>query len=301
MQKFRCGTVALIGRPNVGKSTLLNEIVGQKIAIVSDKAQTTRRRMLGIATGENYQIIFVDTPGMHKPITQLGKILNQTAEATVPDVDVILVVVDSSTPPGKDDQEIAQMLEAAGIFKEPRQKPTLLCLNKMDLLKAENVEANVNGYSQLFHTEEQMLTSFRRKQNIEKLLQLIVKDLPEGDPIYSEDEVTDMPMRVLAAEIVREKVLHNTHHEVPYSVATITENWEEVDGLVKIDVAIVVERDSQKGIIIGKKGQMAKKVGTDARTEIEALLGKRVFLKLFVKVREDWRSNPRILKDLDLL
>jgi GTP-binding protein Era len=171
----------------------------------------------------------------------------------------------------------------------------------MDLLKPEGVEAHVRGYCELFHTEEWMFTSFRKKQNIDKLTWLITKHLPEREPLYSEDEITDTPMRVLAAEIVREKVLLNTHHEVPYSVATVVEHWEEDADLARIDVAIVVERESHKAIVIGQKGKMIKKIGTEARLEIEELLGKHVFVKLFVKVREDWRSNPRMLKDLGYL
>ncbi len=300
MENFRCGFVALIGRPNVGKSTLLNTIIGQKISIVSNKVQTTRRQLLGILTEENHQAIFVDTPGVHKPLTHLGKILNETTQRALSDVDVVLAVVDSSTPPGKDDTSIAKMIESA---LEYSKKPILLCLNKMDLLKAENVVEHVESYCELFKTKQYMFTSSTKNQNIDKLKNLIFQILPEGPSIFPEDTLTDLPMRILAAEIVREKALHLTKKEVPYGIATLVDLWEEQpeSNLTRIELSIVVERESQKGILIGKHGSMLKAIGTAARIEIESFLGHKVFLKLFVKVRVDWRQNLRYLSDFGYL
>ena len=212
----------------------------------------------------------------------------------------MIVVVDSSTPPGKDDTAIAKMIESA---IGPSEKMVLLCLNKMDLLKAENVVAHVEGYCKLFKTEQYMFTSFTKNQNIDKLKDLIFHTLPEGDPIFPKDTLTDLPMRILAAEIVREKALHLTKKEVPYGIATLVDLWEEEPDskLTRIELSIVVERESQKGILIGKQGSMLKAIGTAARLEIESLIGHKVFLKLFVKVREDWRQNLRYLSDFGYL
>lgn len=306
---MKVGYVALIGKPNVGKSTLLNTVVGQHIAIVSDKAQTTRRRMLGIATTADYQIVFVDTPGIHEPHTHLGKILNETAREATIDVDMILVVVDASVAPSKEDEAIASMLKATGALKKddggdwvalPKVE---LCLNKMDLLKAENVVDHVDGYCTLFGTDKYMLTSLTKHQNVEKLIELVLQQLPEGELIYDEDELTDTPMRVLAAELVREKALRLTRQEVPHALASVVDNWEEDPdtGMVNILCSIIVEKPGQKAILIGKGGSMLKRIGTEARLEIEELVGQKVYLELFVKVRAEWRQNPRMLRDLEYI
>lgn len=295
---FRSGVVAVVGRPNVGKSTLVNTVVGQKVSIVSDKAQTTRRRIMAVATTPEWQIVFVDTPGVHQPHHKLGKALNETAKRSVQDVDVILVMVDASKPPNKDDQNLANMLRDTGVADPSR---TVLCLNKMDLLKAADVQERYDAYSAMFPASETMMTSLTKKQNVDLLVGLLVSRLPEGPPHYDEDTVTDQSMRVLAAELVREKALKATREEVPHALATYVEDWTEDEDLVHISVVLLVERDGQKKILIGKKGAMLGAIGKEARLEIQELLGKKVFLELFVKVREDWRQNPRILQELELL
>lgn len=295
---FRSGVVAVVGRPNVGKSTLVNTVVGQKVSIVSDKAQTTRRRIMAVATTLDWQIVFVDTPGVHQPHHKLGKALNETAKRSVQDVDLILIMVDGSKPPNKDDQNLANMLRDTGVADPAR---TVLCLNKMDLLKASDVQERYDAYSAIFPASETMMTSLTKKQNVDLLVGLLVSRLPEGPPHYDADTITDQPMRVLAAELVREKALKATREEVPHALATYVEDWSEDDDLVHISVVLLVEREGQKKILIGKKGAQLGAIGKEARLEIQELLGKKVFLELFVKVREDWRQNPRILQELELL
>jgi GTP-binding protein Era len=295
---FRSGVVAVVGRPNVGKSTLVNTVVGQKVSIVSDKAQTTRRRIMAVATTPEWQIVFVDTPGVHQPHHKLGKALNETAKRSVQDVDLILIMVDGSKPPNKDDQNLANMLRDTGVADPER---TVLCLNKMDLLKASDVQERYDAYSAIFPASETMMTSLTKRQNVDLLVGLLVSRLPEGPPHYDADTLTDQPMRMLAAELVREKALKVTREEVPHALATYVEDWSEDDDLVHISVVLLVERDGQKKILIGKKGAMLGAIGKEARLEIQELLGKKVFLELFVKVREDWRQNPGILQELELL
>lgn len=293
--EFRTGLVALIGKPNVGKSTLLNAIVGQKVSIVSDKPQTTRRRVTGIATTDRYQIIFVDTPGIHEPHTRLQKSMVEHSRAALADVDAVLFVVDGSRHPGQDDVEMAKLIRGSS-----QGAPVILCMNKMDRLKAENVEAFVEAYCGLAGTEEYMLTTATQGRNIDKLVDLVVARLPVGDPIYPEDEFTDQSSRFLVGEIVREKILAATRQEVPHATAVLVDQWaEEPSGLLRIEAAIIVERASQRGILIGKGGQFLKQVGTQARLEIENLLGRKIFLELTVKVREGWRMNPRMLQELE--
>lgn len=297
---MKAGFVTLIGKPNVGKSTLLNHVVGQKVSIVSDKAQTTRRRLLGIATTERYQIAFVDTPGVHEPHTRLGKILNKAAEDALAEADVILVVVDSSKKPDREDEAIAAMVHRATSTGRGTPPSVVLCLNKMDLLKAHHVEENVAAYCGLFGTEAYMMTTMTKGHNADKLVDLLIERLPESEPLFPEDEITDQPMRVLAAEIIRERALRLTRQEVPHALATIVDEWEErPDGVTRITASLVVEKAGQKAILIGKGGAMLKRIGTEARQEIESWTGTRVFLELFVKVRTDWRQNPRMLHDLE--
>jgi GTP-binding protein Era len=295
---FRSGVVAVVGRPNVGKSTLVNAVVGQKVSIVSNKAQTTRRRIMGVYTTDEVQIVFVDTPGVHAPQHKLGKALNEVARQSVQDVDVLLVMVDASKPPSKDDQNLAAMLRDSGVLIPDR---TVLCLNKMDQLKAENVQEHYEAYNALFPASASMMTSFTKGQNVDLLVGLLIERLPEGPPHYDPDIVTDQPLSILAAEFVREKALALTREEVPHAIATYIEGWDEEDDYAHISVVILVERDGQKGILIGKKGAMLTKIGTEARKEIEELLGKKVFLELFVKVREGWRQNERMLRELEIL
>ncbi len=302
----RCGAIAVIGKPNVGKSTLVNQLVGQKVSIVSNKRQTTRSRILGILSEPDFQLALLDTPGMHEPHTHLGRIMNDAAKGALAEVDMILFVADCSKPPQDEDRAIAELVEAVWKYPHAQEHPgfngIILCLNKMDLLRAEFVKENVEAYCELFGTEEYMLTCLTKKQNAEKLLEMIVARLPQGDSQWPEDEFTDQPMRRLAAELIREKALRLTKQEVPHAIATVVEMWEpepERDR-VRITASIVVEKDGQKAIMIGKQGAMLKQIGTESRIEIEDILGQRVYLELVVKVRPEWRQNPRMLHDLEI-
>jgi len=298
---FKCGTVALLGRPNVGKSTLVNALVGHKVSIVSDKAQTTRRRVLGILTEPGYQIVFIDTPGIHEPHTTLGRIMVQQARGVLSDADVLLAVVDVSKLPTREDETIALLCKQ--YLSNNSETKLRVCMNKMDLMKAIDVKEHVEAYWQLFGIEpdQGILTCFTKRQNLDLLQDLIVAALPEQPARFAEDEFTDQPMRFIAAESVREKVLQLTRQEVPHAVGTVVEQWEEMPDsqILHIAVAIVVEKDGQKGILIGKKGEMLKKVGTMARIELEEMLDTKIYLELRVKVRTDWRQNPRMLRDLE--
>lgn len=296
---FRAGIVALIGKPNVGKSTLVNAIVGQKVSIVSNKPQTTRRRVLGIAQGEGYQIAFIDTPGIHEPHTTLGRAMVEAARASLGDVDLVVFVADGSSRPGEMDKQIAQSLRV-GLEERPEgATPILLCMNKMDLLKAENVQPNVEAYCKLLGTDDYMMTTATQGINLDKLMAMILERLPEGEPLYPEDEYTDQSSRFLVSEIIREKILQATRQEVPHATAVVVDSWEEEPELTRITASIIVEKQGQKAILIGSKGEFLKMVGQKARLEVEEMLGKRVFLQLFVKVREDWRQNPRMLHELE--
>jgi GTP-binding protein Era len=292
---FKTGHVALIGKPNVGKSTLLNTMVGQKVSIVSSKPQTTRRRVIGIAQSPEYQVVFVDTPGIHEPHTRLGRAMVESARGALDGVDLVLFVADGAHRPTEEDRTIAKLLT------QGREKTTvLLCLNKMDQLHAENVVENVEAYCSLVGAEQYMMTTATKGHNVDKLLEAILELLPEGEPGYPEDDFTDQSTRFMAGELVREKILRATRQEVPHATAVLVESWEEPDeGTVRISASIIVEKTSQRAILIGKQGQFIKQIGTLARQEIEELLGRQVYLELFVKVREDWRMNPRMLQELE--
>lgn len=292
----RCGTIAVIGRPNVGKSTLVNQVVGQKVSIVSDKAQTTRRRVMGVATEQDWQIIFLDTPGLHEAHTQLNKLLNESARSAIPEADVILIMVDSSRMPTKDDKALAEILKKENVYGK---KKTLLCLNKMDALKAESVQRNYDTYTELFPAPFIMMTSLTKRHNVDKLVEALVESIPEGPALFPEDEYTDQSVRFMAAEFIREKALQLTREEVPHALAVTVAQWEEHNGRLVISVDILVEKEGQKAILIGKKGSMLKEIGSKARLEIEELTGQKVFLELFVKVRDNWRGNMAILNELD--
>ncbi|MBS1717944.1 MAG: GTPase Era [Armatimonadetes bacterium] len=288
------GTVALIGKPNVGKSTLLNSMVGEKVSIVSNKPQTTRRRVLGILNREDCQIAFVDTPGIHTPHTKLSQSMLGQARAALDNPDLILVVVDGSKHPGEADKDIAKMV------KESRgSHPVLVAMNKMDLLKAENVNDFVELYTELYQADDYMLTTAIRGVNTDKLLNMILDRLPEGEKMLPEDEFTDQSTRFMSAELVREKILIATREEIPHATAVMIDDWTEEEDLVRIHATIFVEKASQRGILLGKGGAFIKKIGTEARKEIEALLGAHIFLELHVKVQEGWRMNPRILHELE--
>ncbi len=300
----RFGFVALIGKPNVGKSTLLNRIVGQKVSIVSNKPQTTRKRVVGITTTDAHQIAFIDTPGIHEPHTKLGRSMVEQARKSLHDVDVIVYVADSSHHPNDGDKEIAKLLtgiEVHDLHEDSKFMPVpiILCLNKMDMLKADSVQRNVDAYMELFKTDQYMLTTAIKGENVDRLVEMIVEKLPEREAQFDPDDYTDQSSRFIAAEFVREKILIATKQEVPHAVAVMVEEWEEEENLTRITASIYVEKASQRAILIGKQGQFIKKIGTEARAEIEELLGRKIFLELQVRVREDWRMNPRMLQELE--
>ncbi len=293
MKNFKSGFVAVIGRPNVGKSTLLNTIIGQKVVIATDKAQTTRKRIKGIYTCEEGQIVFIDTPGIHKPVDKLGEFLMDEAKCSIPDADLILFIVDVSEPAGAGDKWIVEnLLKKTNI-------PIIIVLNKVDKLKDPiKKEQNLLTYKLLFDTNlPTARISAQTGRNIDTLISTILRKLPEGEPIYNEDDLTDETMRSIAQEIIREKILLNTKDEIPHSVAVIIEKYEEKENIDRISAVIHVEHDSQKGIMIGKKGQMLKKIGTEARLELEKMLDKKVFLELNVKVSKDWRKKTPDLEN----
>ena len=292
---FHSGYAALIGRPNAGKSTLLNRIVGEKIAAVSNKPQTTRHRIQGIYTDEKGQIIFVDTPGVHKP----GHLLNRRMMAAVHDalmsVDVVVLMRDASVSTGNGDRFVLDLVKQSG-------KPSVLVLNKIDKVKNKaEILPLIEFYSKEYDFAEIVPVSALRGEAIDNLLSLILKHLPESEAIFSEDELTDQPMRSIVAEMVREKILRSTGEELPYVTAVVTERWDESDPeRLQIYCAIYVERPSQKGIIIGKGGSKLKQIGSEAREDIEKLLGRHVHLQLFVKVVEDWRNKEQELDEMGI-
>ena len=290
----RSGFVAVIGRPNVGKSTLMNRAVGQKIAIVSSKPQTTRRRILGILSREDAQIIFVDTPGLHKPRHDLGRAMVATATNAIPDADVVLFIVDVSVFPTREDRR------AARLIGERSEAPVILVLNKMDLLPADKVKLHTEAYWSLVPNHRAwMMTVATTGVNLDKLLDLIVEALPEGPRYYPGDQVTDQTEREIAAELIREQVLRQTRQEVPHAVAVTVEEFKEREnGTVYVAASIFVEKDSQKGIIIGRGGRMLRQIGTAARREIERMVGETAYLDLRVRVREGWRRDESELRRL---
>ena len=289
---MKCGFVTIIGRPNVGKSTLLNQILGQKIVIATDKAQTTRKRIKGILTNEHGQIIFIDTPGIHRPLNKLGEFLVDEAKIAIPDADVILFLVDGSEPAGKGDKWIVQNLLKTKI-------PVIIVMNKVDKIKkTEKIEQNLLSYKTLFNENLPVVRiSAKTGRNIDTLLKNIYKKLPDGEIMYPEDVVTEETMRDVAQEIIREKILLNTSDEIPHAVAVKIENYFEQEEIDKIYATIYCETKSQKGILIGKGGSLLKKIGTESRQDLEKITEKKVFLGLEVKVEKDWRKKDNILKD----
>jgi GTP-binding protein Era len=290
---FRSGYAALIGRPNAGKSTLLNYLVGEKIAAVSNKPQTTRHKIQGIVTKPEGQIVFVDTPGVHKP----GYLLNRRMMAAVHDailsVDLVVLLRDASVSTGNGDRFVLDLVKESG-------KPSILVLNKIDKIKEKgSLLPLIEYYSNEHEFAEIVPISALKGDAVDNLLTQIAKHLPEGEPIFGDDELTDQPLRTIVAEMVREKILASTGEEIPYVTAVVTERWDDSDpSQLKIYCAIYVERDSQKGIIIGKGGAKLKKIGTEARADIEKLIGTNVYLQLFVKVVEDWRNRERELDEM---
>ena len=291
-KRIKSGFAAIIGRPNVGKSTLLNKILGQKIVITTDKAQTTRKRIKGIYTTDEGQIVFIDTPGVHKPLNKLGEFLLDEAKIAVPDADLILFLVDGSETAGKGDKWIAQNILQTDI-------PVIIVMNKVDKLKKpEKVEENLISYKTLFEKNYPVVKiSAKTGRNIDTLIKNIYKTLPEGDLLYPEDIVTEESMRSVTEEVIREKILLNTSDEIPHSVAVQVNSYTEEEAIDRITATIYCETKSQKGILIGKGGNLLKKIGTEARLELEKIVEKKVFLGLEVKVEKDWRKKDNILKN----
>ncbi len=294
-KNYQSGYVALIGRPNAGKSTLLNHLVGEKIAAVSNKPQTTRHKIQGIVTRKEGQIVFVDTPGVHKP----GYLLNRRMMAAVHDalasVDVVCLIRDATVSTGNGDRFVLDLVKQS-------EKPSILLLNKIDKLKQKSALLPLMEFYGKEHDWKEIVPiSALKGKMIDDLMKAIVKHLPEGEAIFDEDEMTDQPMRILAAEIVREKILQTTGEEIPYVTAVVTEKYDDSQiGLTKIYCAIYVERNSQKPIIIGKGGAKLKKIGTEARKDLEKLLGQKVYLELFVKIVADWRNKEGTLDEIGI-
>ena len=291
-KEFKSGFVTLIGRPNVGKSTLMNHLIGQKIAITSEKPQTTRNRIQTVYTDERGQIIFLDTPGIHKAKNQLGEYMVNVAENTLKEVDVILWLVEPTTFIGAGERYIAEQLSKI-------KTPVILVINKIDTVKSkEEILTFIAAYKDILNFAEIIPVSALKEMNIEDVKSSIFKYLPAGPQFYDEDTVTDQPMRQIAAELIREKALRMLDDEIPHGIAVVIDQMKErPNGIIDVDATIVCERDSHKGIIIGKGGSMLKRIGTAARMEIENLMDTKVNLKLWVKVRREWRDSDMYMKN----
>ncbi|MBM6948457.1 GTPase Era [Mordavella massiliensis] len=287
---FKSGFATLIGRPNVGKSTLMNYLIGQKIAITSNKPQTTRNRIQTVLTTQEGQIIFVDTPGIHKAKNRLGEYMVNVAERTLNEVDVVLWLVEPTTFIGAGEKHIADQLRKV-------KTPVILVINKVDMVKKEEILPSIAAYRDLYDFAEIVPVSARSGENTDELLKVILKYLPYGPQFYDEDTVTDQPERQIVAELIREKALHCLDEEIPHGIAVTIEHMKKNRKVMHIDATIICERDSHKGIIIGKQGNMLKKIGSTARYEIEKMLGCQVNLKLWVKVKKDWRDSEYLMKN----
>jgi len=290
--KFRSGFVAIIGRPNAGKSTLVNRLVGQKIAIVTSKPQTTRNRIQGIVTKPQGQIIFIDTPGLHEADSALGKQMMREVAAALEGIDVLLVMADATTTQPHADELLLEKAKRFG-------SRTILALNKIDRLPKSKLLPLIEAFAKAHEFAAIVPISALKGDGCDELQSEILKHLPEGEAYFPEDQVTDQPERFLAGEIIREKAIQVMYHEVPYALAVFVENFEETPKLLRIEAVMNVERDSQKKILIGHKGEMLKRIGTEARKELEAILGNKIYLGLFVKVSPDWRENPQRVRELD--
>lgn len=287
--EFKSGFVSVVGRPNVGKSTLINQIIGEKITITSEKAQTTRNRIQAIHTTDTEQIVFIDTPGIHKPKHQLGQFMVDTALSTLNEVDIVLFMINVSEKMGPGDKFIMERLKNI-------QTPVFLVLNQIDRIHPDELLPIIEGYRQEMSFTEIIPVSAINGNNVERLLEVITTYLDEGPQFYPSDQVSDHPEYFIVSELVREKILELTHEEIPHSVAVVTESMERSeDDLIDVSVVINVERKSQKGIVIGKGGKMLKEIGTRARKDIQRLLGSKVFLELWVRVEDDWRDTPQDL------
>jgi len=295
----KAGFVSFIGRPNAGKSTLLNRLVGTKLAIVSDKPQTTRTRVLGVRNYPDAQVVFLDTPGIHRPLHRMNVRMVSTAVDTIREVDVLGLVVDVTEPPGKGDRFVLDLVKDA-------KAAVFLILNKIDLVKKSRLLPIIDRYSREGTFAEIVPISAATGDNVDRLERAILDRLPEGETLYPEDYLTDQPERFFAGEIVREKLLQFTHAEIPFSSAVVVDRFEEPDkekgeaGILKLYCTIVVDRESQKPIVVGKGGDMVKRIGTAAREELERFFGTRVYLDLHVRVKADWREDERVLNEIGL-
>jgi len=291
-ESFKSGFVSIIGRPNVGKSTFLNRVIGQKIAIMSDKPQTTRNKVQGVLTTDEAQVIFIDTPGIHKPKHKLGDFMIKLALNTFNEVDLILFMINAEEGYGRGDEYIIGQLENV-------QTPVFLVVNKIDKVHPDDLLAMIEQYKDMLPFKEIIPISALEGNNVERLLQLIKEYLPEGPQYYPADQVTDHPERFIVSELIREKALHLTREEIPHSIAVVIDQMKEMEGkgMIHVMATIIVERNSQKGIVIGKQGKMLKEIGQRARKDIENLLGSKIFLELWVKVQKDWRNKSSHLKD----
>lgn len=287
---FKSGFVTLIGRPNVGKSTLMNYLIGQKIAITSNKPQTTRNRIQTVLTTDEGQIVFVDTPGIHKAKNKLGEYMVNVAEKTLNEVDVVLWLVEPTTFIGAGEQHIAKQLQRV-------KTPVILVINKVDSVKREEILPAIAAYKDIYDFVDIVPVSARSGDNTDELLRVIMKYLPYGPQFYDEDTVTDQPERQIVAELIREKALHSLQDEIPHGIAVAIDRMKMQNKVMHIDATIICERDSHKGIIIGKQGSMLKKIGSTARYEIERMLDCKVNLKLWVKVKKDWRDSEFLMKN----
>lgn len=292
-ETFKSGFISIIGRPNVGKSTLLNSLLGQKIAIISDKPQTTRNRILGIVNQPDAQLVFMDTPGIHKPMHRMNEFMVKTALATYNEVDVILLLAEATEQPGAGDKFIIGTLSNV-------QSPVFLLINKMDLIKKEELLPLMQEYNKLYSFAEIIPISALRN-DLGGLVELITKWLHQGPKYFPDDQLTDQLERFIVSEIIREKVCELTKEEIPYSTAVVIEEMKEEPTITRITAIIYVERDSQKGIIIGKGAGMLKQIGVRARQDAEKLLGVKIFLQLWVKVKKGWRDDVRMLKNIGIL
>ncbi len=293
---MKSGFVSFIGRPNAGKSTLLNRLVGTKLAIVSDKPQTTRNRILGVRNYPDAQVVFLDTPGIHRPLHRMNVRMVDTAVDTMREVDVLGLVVDAAEPPGKGDRFVLDLVKDT-------QAPVFLILNKIDLMKKSRLLPLMQQYSELGDFAEIVPVSAATGDNVDRLEQAIIDRLPEGDALYPPDYLTDQPERFFAGEIVREKLLQFTHAEIPFSSAVVVDRFEEAEGdkgILKLYCTIVVERESQKPIVVGRGGDMIKRIGTAAREDLEKFFATRVFLDLHVRVKFEWREDDNVLNEIGL-
>lgn len=290
--KFKSGFVSIIGRPNVGKSTFLNRVIGQKIAIMSDKPQTTRNKVQGVLTSDDAQLIFIDTPGIHKPKHKLGDFMMKVAINTLKEVDLVLFMVNAEEGFGRGEEFILEKFQGV-------KTPVFLVINKIDLIHPDKLLEVIESYREKYDFAEIVPISALQGNNIERVLEQIKRYIPEGPQYYPADQVTDHPERFIITELIREKALHLTHEEVPHSLAVVMEKLDRPENkdMIHVMATIIVERDSQKGIIIGKQGKMLKEIGKRARIDIENLLGSKVFLELWVKVQKDWRNKMGQLRD----